>query len=57
MNYIKLLAIYFFDLIDKYIHQKNILRSLKNEKIKIKIFSMLAHIKENIQISYYIILI
>ena len=38
MNYIKLLVIYFFDLIDKYIHQKNILRSLKNEKIKIKIF-------------------
>ncbi len=38
MTYVKLLAIYFFDLIDKYIHQKNILSSLKDEKIEIKIF-------------------
>lgn len=38
MELIKIFAIFIFDLIDKYIHQKNILKSLKKEKLDIKIF-------------------
>ncbi len=38
MNYFKKIAILIFDLIDKYIHQKNILKSIKNENLKIKTF-------------------
>jgi FkbM family methyltransferase len=38
MNYIKKIAIYLFDLIDKYIHQKNILKSIKKEKLIINTF-------------------
>ena len=38
MTLIKILAIFIFDLIDKYIHQNNILKSLKKEKLDIKIF-------------------
>ena len=38
MELIKILAIFIFDLIDKYIHQNNILKSLKKEKLDIKIF-------------------
>ena len=38
MTYLKNLAILIFDLIDHYIHQKNIIKDLKKEKIKIEIF-------------------
>lgn len=38
MYFIKKLAIFIFDIIDKYIHQKNILKSLKKENISIKNF-------------------
>lgn len=38
MNYFKIFAVFIFDLIDKYIHQKNILDSIKNEKIEISTF-------------------
>jgi FkbM family methyltransferase len=38
MNYLKIFAVFIFDLIDKYIHQKNILDSIKKEKIKIATF-------------------
>ena len=38
MNYIKKIAIYLFDLIDKYIHQKNILKNIKKEKLIINTF-------------------
>ena len=38
MTLIKILAIFIFDLIDKYIHQNNILKSLKKEKLDIKTF-------------------
>ena len=38
MDLIKILAIFIFDLIDKYIHQNNILKSLKKEKLDIKVF-------------------
>ena len=38
MELIKIFAIFIFDLIDKYIHQNNILKSLKKEKLDIKIF-------------------
>ena len=38
MDLIKILLIFIFDLIDKYIHQNNILKSLKKEKLDIKVF-------------------
>ena len=38
MIYLKKLAIFIFDLIDYYIHQKNIIKALKKEKLKIEIF-------------------
>ena len=38
MTYLKNLAILIFDLIDHYIHQKNIIKALKKEKLKIEIF-------------------
>lgn len=38
MTLLKTLAIFIFDLIDKYIHQNNILKSLKKEKLDINIF-------------------
>ena len=38
MIYLKNLAILIFDLIDHYIHQKNIIKALKKEKLKIEIF-------------------
>jgi len=38
MKLLKFLAILFFDLIDKYIHQKNIIKSLKNSKYFIKTY-------------------
>ena len=38
MYFIKKLAIFIFDIIDKYIHQKNILKNLKKENISIEIF-------------------
>ena len=38
MIYLKKLAIFLFDLIDYYIHQKNIIKALKKEKLKIEIF-------------------
>ena len=38
MTLLKTLAIFIFDLIDKYIHQNNILKSIKKEKLDIKIF-------------------
>ena len=38
MSLLKFIAIYFFDLIDKYIHQKKIVKFLKLSKIRIKIF-------------------
>lgn len=38
MYFIKKIAIFIFDIIDKYIHQKNILKSLKEENISIKNF-------------------
>ena len=38
MIYLKNLAILIFDLIDHYIHQKNIIKALKKEKLKVEIF-------------------
>ncbi len=38
MIYLKKLAIFLFDLIDYFIHQKNIIKALKKEKLKIEIF-------------------
>ena len=38
MTYLKNLAILIFDLIDHYIHQKNIIKALKKEKLKVEIF-------------------
>ena len=38
MKFLKLLAVLFFDLIDKYIHQKNIIRALKGIKYYIEIY-------------------
>ena len=38
MIYLKNLAILIFDLIDHYIHQKNIIKALKKERLKVEIF-------------------
>ena len=38
MIYLKKLIIFLFDLIDYFIHQKNIIKALKKEKLKIEIF-------------------
>ena len=38
MKLIRLLAIFFFDILDKFIHQKKIILFLKKKKIKIKFF-------------------
>ena len=38
MKIIKLLAIFFFDILDKFIHQKKILSFLNKKKIKINCF-------------------
>ena len=38
MKLLKCIAIYFFDLIDKYFHQKKIIKSLKKNKIAISTF-------------------
>ena len=38
INFIKNSEIFFFDLVDKYIHQKNILDCLKKEKVHIETF-------------------
>ena len=38
MIYLKKLAIFIFDLIDYFIHQKNIIKALKKEKLKVEIF-------------------
>tara|TARA_B100001057_G_scaffold501123_2_gene620841 strand:+ start:1913 stop:2626 length:714 start_codon:yes stop_codon:yes gene_type:complete len=38
MKYFKIFAVFIFDLIDKYIHQKNIINSIEKEKIKITTF-------------------
>ena len=38
MVYLKKLAIFIFDLIDYYIHQKNIIKALKKESLKVEIF-------------------
>ena len=38
LNALKNIAIFVFDLIDKFIHQKNILKCIKKEKLIIKTF-------------------
>ena len=38
MVYLKKLAIFLFDLIDYYIHQKNIIKALKKESLNVEIF-------------------
>ena len=38
MIFLKKIALFFFDLIDKYYHQKNINNFLKKNKIKINLF-------------------
>ncbi len=38
MTYIKILAIFLFDLIDKYIHQHKIIKTIKKEKLNISTF-------------------
>jgi FkbM family methyltransferase len=38
LNYLKKIAIFVFDLIDKFIHQRNILKSIKKEKLMINTF-------------------
>lgn len=38
LNFLKKIAIFAFDLIDKFIHQRNILKSIKKEKIIINTF-------------------
>ena len=51
MIYLKKLAIFLFDLIDYFIHQKNIIKALKKEKLKIEIFFDIgAHKGETIEL-------
>ena len=38
LNILKKIAIFIFDIIDKFIHQRNILRSIKKEKLIINTF-------------------